>query len=110
MSASVTINGVTITGSNSVSIINGKVIVDGKEVDTGEAKTIYIDIVGYLLSLNADHCNMIRVKGSVDTVKTMSGSVDCGNVTGNVQTMSGNVHAGTVDGSVTTMSGDIRHK
>jgi len=110
MAASVTINGVTITGSRSVSILNGKVIVDGKEVDTGESKTINIEVKGDIQSLSADHCASIAVTGSVDTLKTVSGSVECADVKGSVTTMSGSVRCGSVSGSVSTMSGSIRHK
>ena len=45
--------------------------------------------------------------GTVGRVKTMSGDVHCGDVTGDVSTMSGDVTCGSIAGSAQTMSGDI---
>jgi hypothetical protein len=112
MTASVNINGVVVTNARSMSIKNGVITVDGKEIDTKDAKQITIEVVGDLKDLNADVIERITVHGNVDTVKTMSGDIDVeGNVDGNVNSMSGDIKVGgTVSGNVSTMSGDIRHR
>lgn len=104
----ITINGVTITGNN-VSVVNGRVIVDGKDVNC-EEKVINIHVEGNLGSLTADACSTITVNGSAGSVKTRSGDVQCGDVSGAVSTMSGDVTCGNIAGSVSTMSGDVSHR
>lgn len=105
------ING-NIVGGNlvgrNVSVINGRVIVDGKDL-TPEEKVINIEVTGNIDLLSADACTQISVKGDVKTVKTMSGDVDIsGNVNGSVSTMSGDVTAQKIEGNASSMSGDIR--
>ena len=125
---SVTINGKTITSNGSISIINGKVIIDGVEQDTGDAKEINISIEGDVKTLNAPGCNTIEVSGNVDKLSTSSGDVEVGgnvyqgiqcssgdvevegDVAGDIQTSSGDVKCGKVEGDVTTTSGSIKHK
>jgi len=109
----ITINGVTITGNvagNSVTIQNGKVIIDGKDV-TPESKEINIVVNGNVEKIEADACSKISVTGDVHTIKTMSGDVEVeGSVAGSIKTMSGDVDCGSVGGGISTMSGDIKHK
>lgn len=107
MTAKVTINGMTITSARSISVVNGKVLVNGDNVDTGESKTISIVVEGNLDSINADACSTITVAGSAGSIKTMSGNVKAGDVAGSVTTMSGDIRCGAVGGSVSSMSGDI---
>lgn len=94
----ITINGKTIecSGSNSVVIRNGQIIVDGETIEKCSHNQNVI-IEGNVNSLDCD--------GSVE-VRGNTGSIDCGgscNVTGNVE---GNVDAG---GSVNckNVSGNI---
>lgn len=103
------INGVNISG-NSIHVRNGSVLVDGKIVETGDAKHIRIEVDGSIERLNADSCDSITVSGSAGSVSTMSGDVTCGNVEGAVSTMSGDIRCGNIGGSVSTMSGDILRK
>jgi hypothetical protein len=107
----VTINGVTITGGKSISISNGRVIINGKDV-TPDAKEINISVEGNVERLEADVCEKISVTGNAGKISTMSGDVDVqGSVEGSVQTMSGNVDcSGNVGGNVSTMSGDVKHR
>ncbi len=123
----VTINGKTITSSGSISIINGKVFIDGKEQETGDAKEINISIEGNVETLNAPGCNNIKVSGDVTKLSTSSGDVEVGgnvfsgiqcssgdvevggDVSGSIQTSSGDVKCGKVAGDVTIMSGNIKH-
>ncbi|VVE75886.1 hypothetical protein PCA31118_05085 [Pandoraea captiosa] len=103
------VNGITITGGKDLNIRNGRVIVDGNEVDVGDAKQINIEIHGEVEHVDVDTCDSIVINGSAGHVKTMSGDVRCGDVSGSVKTMSGDVHCTSVAGNVSTMSGDI-HK
>ena len=109
----IVINGKTISASGrNVSIINNRVIVDGKDVtpDLAETKEINIMVEGPIERLQVDACNKIGVRGNVGSIKTQSGNVDIlsGNVQGSVQTMSGDVTCGNIAGSVSTMSGNIK--
>ena len=115
-----------VDDATSIEVKNGKVYIDGKEVNA-EGKEIVIYIEGNLNSVKADVCESITVKGSVDgvkatigdvavqgdvrgDVKTLSGDVKCGNVDGDVETMSGDVTCGSAAGNIKTMSGDINIK
>lgn len=108
-----------------ITIINGKVYIDGKDV-TPDAKEINISVEGNIENLWVDHANAISIKGDINKVKTGSGDISCGNITGgaqtgsgdidcgvingDVQTGSGEVNATTISGSVTTGTGDIKYK
>jgi len=111
MTTTISINGLNITGGRNVTIRNGKVIVDGKDV-TPDAKEINISVTGNVDRLEADACSKISVTGDVGSVATQSGDVDVGgNIGGSVQTMSGDVDCGgAIAGSVNTMSGDIKSR
>lgn len=105
------INGKKITTSGgSISVINGKVIIDGDDVDLGQFKEKVINIVveGNINSVSSSSAD-VTVNGSSGAVTTSSGDVKVkGDVAGSVTTMSGDVNVkGKVDGSVKTMSGDI---
>ncbi|MFA5366360.1 MAG: hypothetical protein WC333_00355 [Dehalococcoidia bacterium] len=92
----------------SVIVRNGKVIIDGKEV-TPDDKTINIEISGDVEKIEVDHCGKIIVNGKVNSLRTSSGDVECGEVMGNVQTSSGDVEIdGNVGGDVNAVSGDIK--
>lgn len=111
--ASISVNGVTISGlGRSVVIHDGKVIVDGKDVTPADVKEINITINGNVDKVEADACQTISVTGDVGNVKTLSGDITVtGDVKGSVQTMSGDVDCGgSVAGSVSTMSGDVKHR
>lgn len=122
--AQIVINNKAIVGNN-ISILNNKVIVDGKEIDLENALTVNIHVEGSVDSITADACHIIDIAGDAGTVNTISGDVQCadvhhsvqttsgdvkcGDVKGFVKTVSGDVIANTVNGSVTTVSGDIHH-
>lgn len=102
----ITINGSRYSGTN-ISVINGKVIVDGVEV-TPDDKAIYIKVEGDIELLKVDVCDELSIKGDVGNASSVSGDMCIsGNVTGNVSNVSGDVYCGTVTGSVSTVSGDI---
>ncbi len=105
--SSITINGKSYVGK-SVTIVNGKVIVNGNEVTPEDSKTITINVEGDIDELNVDACEKITVKGNVKNIQTSSGDIDCGNVTGGIQTSSGDIECGDVGGSIQTSSGDVK--
>ncbi len=106
MKNSIQLNFVTITGGRNITVLGGKVVIDGKDVTT-DGKVINISVTGDLGTLSADYAEKIEVTGAFGSVKTMSGSVTCESVNGSVNTMSGNVIAGQIAGDVSTMSGSI---
>lgn len=109
-SGTVSINGRSYTGT-SVSIKDGKVIVDGKPQDGAPlAGPISVQVMG---DCNLIECGSgdVTVSGTVrGDVKTISGDVRCGDVGGGIQAISGNVNCGHVAGSTHTVSGNINKK
>jgi hypothetical protein len=105
--STITINGVTYQGGNSVVAIGNKVLIDGKDV-TPDAKIINITVDGDIDSVSAEYCQKIIVNGNAKTVTSQSGDIECKDVTGSVKTMSGDVEAGNVGGDISTMSGDVK--
>ena len=96
-------NGTVISGGNiknssiegnSVSIINNKIFVDGKEIET-EEKVINIIVEENLDKLEVDCCNSIKVNGVTKDVK------------GNVNNINGNIIAKAINGNCKTTNGDI---
>ena len=106
----ISINGVNISSSGNITVANGKVFVNGKDV-TPDSKEINISVVGDIEQLKVDACNKISIEGSVKSISTQSGDVEVtGDVDGSISTMSGDVDCGHIQGSVSTMSGDVKHK
>ena len=104
---SITINGVTYSGSNI--IINNNVIkIDGKDVTPKDTVQINILVEGNINQLNVDSCTYVDIEGDVGIVETVSGDINCGNVSGNVKTVSGDVRCGNIGGNVKTVSGDVK--
>ncbi len=115
----------TSYSGRSVTIINNKVYIDGKDV-TPDAKEINISVEGDIEKLEVDYCSKLEVKGNVGSLRsgsgdvicgdvtngltTGSGDVTCGNIAGNVSTGSGDVEANNISGSVKTGSGDIEYR
>jgi hypothetical protein len=111
MVSRVTINGVSISSNGNVTIVNNRVMVDGKDV-TPDAKEITISIEGNVNELSVDMCSKVSVIGDVGKVKTVSGHVDVsGDIKGYVETVSGDVNCdGSITGDVETISGDIKSR
>ena len=121
--AKVTINGVTIeTSGKSIVVSNGKVIVDGTEVQVGEIKNNRIDLhilSGEVGEIRADgNVYAQDVRGDIDAggsidCKNVGGSADaggsitCGDVSGNVDA-GGSVRCGKVGGDIDA-GGSVRH-
>lgn len=114
------INGVTYEG-NSVSIINGKVIIDGVcQVTDKLTGVVKIEVTGNLTSLETDapvtvHGNVlgnVKAGGSVQCNDVgnnvdSGGSCNCGDVGGDVDA-GGSVNCGKVNGDVDA-GGSVRH-
>ena len=118
MSSTITINGKTYHGT-SVSVMNGRVVIDGKEVKETAENTMHIEVKGDLASLTTDlSVTAQTVHGNVEA----GGSVSCDDVGGNVTArgsmncddIKGDVHAGgsvnceDVGGSISA-GGSINH-
>lgn len=112
----IVINGQRFRYNESLSIINGKYFVDGKEVKdwyelTKDQKEINITIEGDVNKLDVDCCDRIYVKGNVGKVKSTSGDIEVeGDVDGDVQTVSGDIICRNVGGDASTVSGNIRRR
>lgn len=93
-------------GGKSITIINGKVFIDGKDV-TPDGKEITISVQGNIDSLEVDAASSIQVHGDVNKLRSGSADVKCTNITGNVQTGSGDIECTSIEGDVQTGSGDV---
>ncbi|EEO40318.1 hypothetical protein FSCG_01031 [Fusobacterium vincentii 4_1_13] len=97
---------INIKGNN-VSIINNKIFVDGKEIET-EEKVINIIVEGNLDKLEVDCCNSIKVNGVTKDVEVSNGNITIsGDVKGNVNNINGNIIAKVINGNCKTINGDI---
>ena len=80
---------------NSISVINNKIFVDGKEIEIEEEREINIIVEGNLDKLEVDCCNSIKVNRVTKDVK------------GNVNNINGNIIAKAINGNCKTTNGDI---
>lgn len=103
--SSVTVNGVTHI-ARQVTIVDGKVYVDGVESDNALQGPITVTVNGNAESVEVAH-GSVTATGNIGYAKTMSGNVRCSDITGNAKTMSGDIICQTIGGSASTMSGDI---
>lgn len=115
------------SSAKDISIVNGKVFVDGKALDDNQnTSKVEILVKGNIKNLQVDSCQTIKVDGVVEdlksgsgdvkvigsvggSVRTGSGDVECTDIHSYVQTGSGDVNASVIKGSVQTGSGDIKH-
>ncbi len=107
-SSKTTVRRISITGRN-ISISNGKIIVDGKEIDTGDDKNIVLEVTGDVGKIEADICAQITVTGNAGAITTSQGDIKVqGDVDGSLQTSQGDIEVGgSVNGNATTSMGDI---
>lgn len=106
-SGSININGKDFVGRNVV--INGdKVIIDGVTQDQAIGHLVNITVHGDVDKIENEYGTVTA--NNVGTIKTMSGDVKCGDVSGSASTMSGDITCGNIAGSASTMSGNIRLK
>lgn len=108
---SISVNGNNISTSGDISIINGKIFVNGEDVtpDDKDKKEISIVVTGNTGTIAVDYCRSLSVTGNVtDLQSTNSDVLVRGAILGNLQTTSGDVQTyGGVGGSVHTVSGDV---
>ena len=102
--ATIVIDGRSFSG-RSVSIINGKVTIDGVVQDGSLSGIVEVRIIeGVLQELSCDaSVNCSEVRGNVRA----SGSVNCGDISGSVNA-GGSVNCGSVGGGVNA-GGSVRH-
>jgi len=103
------INGKSYPGNN-VSMINGKVFIDGKEIQGEETeKEILFKIQGNLGSLKIES-GSVEVSGDVGTLEITSGNVKIsGDVKGSVDLTSGNIKIqGKIEGNASVACGNIK--
>lgn len=114
--ARIVINGREVVSNfqgGSVTFINGKLIVDGKNVsldDFQSEPSVNITVEGNVHRVETSSGD-VTVNGEVGSVQTASGDVEvtCAVVEGNVSAVSGDVNVeGTVYGDVSAVSGDIK--
>ena len=112
-------NGIrTITNVNgTMSIVNGKVIVDGKPyvmgdgLDDGVQPIVTIEITGNVERLDVDACKEIRINGNCKRVHTQMGDINItGDVDGDVHTNMGSIECGNVGGDAHTNMGSIHYR
>ena len=104
--STVSVNGKTIrVRGNNISIIDDKIIVDGKPLEeTFDTPQITVIVEGDCRSLNA--CGNVEVKGNAHNIDCRGSCHVEGNVTGNVNA-SGSVTCGDVGGNIDA-SGSVR--
>lgn len=114
--ARVVINGKEVVSNfqgGSVTFINGRLIVDGKDVsldDFQNQPTVNITVEGNVDRVETSSGD-VTVNGEVGSVKTTSGDIEvaCAVVEGSITAVSGDVNVeGTVYGDVSTVSGDVK--
>lgn len=113
--SNISIGGKTIKVSGkSVSVINGKVIVDGKEItdlSNSGIPAITIIVEGNTNSIEVDVANTVTVHGNAEKVSSVSGDIHIsGHISGTVSSVSGDILAKEIKGNVSTVSGDISNR
>lgn len=124
--SNISINGDLVAGKN-ISVVNGKLFIDGKEIDKDILKELNITIIGDVEKLDVTYCNSLKINGNCFKVETVMGDVSIegsvenvqstsgdivvsGNIKGNAKTTSGDIKADTIYGSANTVSGDVKYK
>jgi cytoskeletal protein CcmA (bactofilin family) len=110
VAGSIIVNDKQYAGGRNVRVVNNKVYVNDKLVNSDDEKTINITINGNIESLQVDVCENVFVTGDVGEVETTNGSVKIEkNVAGNVKTTNGNVKVGgSIGGKCSTVNGSIK--
>lgn len=113
-------NGKTIKNVTSIDINNNCMKVETSDFSkingiTSEVfditSLLHLQIIGNIKTMDASNCD-VKVEGNCGDVKTASGDINCGSITGNALTKSGDVtvSSGNITGNVETISGDITAK
>lgn len=106
--SNININGKVYSGG-SIVVNNGKITIDGKEIDGLDERVININIEGSVQNLDVDCANSITVNGDVVELTSKNGNVSVsGDVSGNVENKNGNINCGNVGGDVLNKNGNIK--
>lgn len=103
----ITIDGRDFIG-RSVVINNNKVTIDGVQQEGELIGDINITVNGDIEKLE-NESGTVKAR-NIESASTMSGDIECGNITGSVSTMSGNIDCEDIGGGCSTMSGNIKYK
>lgn len=115
-------NGKPIKVNGTLSLIDGKWYVDGKEVDMNELANVQEDdkIVNITINLapdcviehlDVDSCKTITINGNCKRVKTNMGDIRIsGDVDGDVHTNMGSIECGSVHGDAHTNMGSVHYR
>lgn len=91
--AEMVIDGKRYSGRNVVIEGNGRVLVDGKEVDSLDGRlTVNVHVTGSVKHVET-MAGDITVEGDVERAKTMSGDVSVKGTVGKASTMSGDINS-----------------
>ena len=104
-SNNISIDGKMFSGK-CVTIVGNKVTVDGVEQEGELTGDVNITVDGDVYSI--ENSSGVVKANKANTIKTMSGDVECGDVSGMVKTMSGDITSKSIQGGASSMSGDIR--
>jgi hypothetical protein len=104
VSGCININGRNFKGK-SVVIDGQKITIDGVDQPGSIEGDLVITIHGDVDSVQSGRGDVNCQK--VNNVSTVSGDVECGDVTGNVSTISGDIDCVGIEGNVSTVSGDV---
>lgn len=108
MNSTVIINGKQIQANGTISVINNKIYIDGKDI-TPDAKEINIQVNGNINELKIDVANKLLIQGNVTNLQSTSADIQIkGNVLQNIRTTSGDVKCEQVLGNIKTVSGDVK--
>ena len=79
------INGIDIVDGKNLTIVNGKIQIDGEDV-TPDDKIITIEIHGDVETVRVDSCTTVDISGTVGTVSVSNGDITCGDIAGTAST------------------------
>lgn len=107
----IVINNKNYSGKN-INICNGKIIIDGIEINSADEKIINIIIEkDFEGNLDIKECNSIEIKGDIHgNVKTVNGDIRCNDVKGSINTVNGDINAHKILGDVESVNGNITSK
>lgn len=108
---------ITVEGDHSMSMIDGKFYIDGKEVDINgdlhelgelDMSQVNLTINGKVENIRIGKMGSVTVNGSVSGgVVATNGSVHCQDVYGDVTANNGSVKAATVRGNAIANNGNV---
>ena len=108
---------INVEGDHTMSMIDGKFFIDGKEVDLNgdlhelaelDMSQVNLTINGNVGEIRIGQIGSVTVNGSVSSgVLTTNGSVNCKDVYGNVTANNGSIKAKTINGGAIAYNGNV---